>query len=340
MCCGYSPPTGNPSSLRWFPSGQPQRYDNSSREVGTEEELYLTFEVEDTGKGISGDEMSLLFNRFSQANPRTHVQVSGHPTVAAKLTLQKYGGSGLGLFISRELTELQGGLIGASSVPDVGSTYPRAFTVHVEAEAKASNAGTFAFHIRTRKVAPVEGAHSPLQHAASTNGRKPPASVRETFQAAENPKPTVKATSSQSPSTLIRPSPITAVASEGRSDMPSVILVEDNLINQKVLSKQLQKLGCAVHIANHGLEALDLLKKSRYWQENHGAGFDVDVILMDWEMPVMDGLTATKEIRQMEQEGLVTEHLRVIATTANARPEQIQMAFAAGVVSLHLAQMC
>jgi hypothetical protein len=75
---------------------------------GNGEEIYLEFAVQDTGRGLTPEEKKLLFQRFSQASPRTHVQ---------------YGGSGLGLFISRELTELQGGEIGVSSEAGKGSTF-------------------------------------------------------------------------------------------------------------------------------------------------------------------------------------------------------------------------
>lgn len=75
---------------------------------GDGEEIFLEFAVQDTGRGLTPEEKKLLFQRFSQASPRTHVQ---------------YGGSGLGLFISRELTELQGGEIGASSEAGKGSTF-------------------------------------------------------------------------------------------------------------------------------------------------------------------------------------------------------------------------
>jgi PAS domain S-box-containing protein len=75
---------------------------------GDGEEIFLEFLVQDTGRGLSAEELKLLFQRFSQASPRTHVQ---------------YGGSGLGLFISRELTELQGGEIGVSSEAGKGSTF-------------------------------------------------------------------------------------------------------------------------------------------------------------------------------------------------------------------------
>jgi signal transduction histidine kinase len=73
---------------------------------GTGQQVYLYFSVKDTGRGLSEDEKTRLFHRFSQASPRTHVQ---------------YGGSGLGLFISRELTELQGGEIGVASTEGAGS---------------------------------------------------------------------------------------------------------------------------------------------------------------------------------------------------------------------------
>jgi len=61
-----------------------------------------------------------------------------------------------------------------------------------------------------------------------------------------------------------------------------ILLVEDNLVNQKVLAKQLRRLGHTVHIANHGEEALDFVSKSRFWKGNKGKGLDLSVILMDW----------------------------------------------------------
>lgn len=70
--------------------------------------MYIIITVQDTGRGLSGHERDLLFHRFSQASPRTHIQ---------------YGGNGLGLFISRRLAELQGGAIGFSSDPGKGSTF-------------------------------------------------------------------------------------------------------------------------------------------------------------------------------------------------------------------------
>lgn len=88
-------PSEGYSDFSYFPS-RSKRKDLATDEAdwGAGEVLYLHFAVQDTGRGLDEKEETLLFQRFSQASPRTHVQ---------------YGGSGLGLFISRELTELQGG---------------------------------------------------------------------------------------------------------------------------------------------------------------------------------------------------------------------------------------
>lgn len=77
-------------------------------EWGDGEVIYLIITVKDTGRGLSATEKKNLFNLFQQASPKTHVQ---------------YGGSGLGLFISRQLTEMQGGQIGVASETGRGSTF-------------------------------------------------------------------------------------------------------------------------------------------------------------------------------------------------------------------------
>lgn len=61
----------------------------------------------------------------------------------------------------------------------------------------------------------------------------------------------------------------------------------DNLVNQRVLCKQLRNLGHIVYAANHGKEALEFLEKSTYWAANDGSGEHLDIILLDTEMPVM-----------------------------------------------------
>jgi CheY-like chemotaxis protein len=119
-----------------------------------------------------------------------------------------------------------------------------------------------------------------------------------------------------------------------------ILLVEDNLINQRVLNKQLRKAKCTVTIANHGAEALEILKQSTYWKYDTlgdtqaGVTSDpvsLEVVLMDIEMPVMNGLQCTKQIRLLQDEGVIAGHIPIIATTANARQEQKDIIFAAGV---------
>lgn len=114
-----------------------------------------------------------------------------------------------------------------------------------------------------------------------------------------------------------------------------ILLVEDNLINQKVLSKQLRSTGCVVHVANHGGEALDFLAKTSLWTNcrKSGIGINLSLILMDLEMPIMDGLMCTRRIRDLEREGKVDGHVPIIAVTANTRVEQLDMAISAGMVS-------
>lgn len=250
--CQDSPRCFFPKNMFWATESKPDDEVTNSPEWGSGEELYLTFSVEDSGIGLQDKEIVKIFERFRQANVKTHV---------------KYGGSGLGLFISKELTEKQGGEIGVSSVLGHGST--------------------FGFYVKTRRTEQGQAVTMTLPH-------------RRREQISEN-------------------------------SQLRVLLVEDNLINQQVLGKQLKKAGCKVEVANHGLEALNTLDEHTF-----------DIVLMDSEMPVLDGLAATRAIRQKELsgEGLLGHaiangpraglRLPIIAVTANVRKEQIDMAMAAG----------
>lgn len=105
--------------LVWFPAKKENQDVSHGPEWGDGEQVSLLFSVSDTGKGLQQEEMMRLFHRFQQATKKTHI---------------KYGGSGLGLFISRELTEIMGGEIGVLSQPGKGST--------------------FAFYIKARRAVP------------------------------------------------------------------------------------------------------------------------------------------------------------------------------------------
>ena len=85
-----------------------------------------------------------------------------------------------------------------------------------------------------------------------------------------------------------------------------VLLIEDNLLNQRLLNINLSKLSCIVITANNGLEGVEIFKEQKF-----------DVILMDLMMPVMDGFEASKEIRRIENEDNSRGYTPIIAFTAN-----------------------
>ena len=117
----------------------------------------------------------------------------------------------------------------------------------------------------------------------------------------------------------------------------NILVVEDNLVNQKVVAKQLRKAGHIVNVANHGEEALDFIRRSEYWHTvatgDMEKGESLSVILMDLEMPVMDGITCVRKIRELQGLGKIRGHVPVIAVTANARKDQIVQSLEAGMVS-------
>ena len=264
--------------VSYIPTRAKRKDLTASPDWGTGEKCYLYFAVQDTGSGLSEDETKVLFHRFSQASPRTHVQ---------------YGGSGLGLFISRELVELQGGEIGVSS--------------------KSGEGSTFAFYITARRSTAPQEILDQLP-AVGLRQEEPP---KPTL-----PKPIGKMAVSPTPKKL------------NTKKVLKVLIVEDNLVNQRVLQRQLNNLGCTVAVANHGEECLEHLKRSNFWTGHRPDASDLGVILMDLEMPVMNGLTCAREIRKLQQAGEIIRHVPIIAVTANARSEQIENAKAAGMVSL------
>lgn len=285
-------PAKDGSIVSYFPPRSKRKDLTKSSDWGTGEKIYLHFAMQDTGRGLSDDEKKLLFIRFSQASPRTHVQ---------------YGGSGLGLFISRELVELQGGEIGVAS--------------------KAGEGSTFAFYIKARRSTKPK---DDLDHFPSASARKSSASKHPIPTKLKAPRQGSESSQISQTSLPQRPAP---------KDSLKILVVEDNLVNQKVLSKQLRNMGCIVHVANHGGECLDRLRASTFWKGNDRSGLEISVILMDQEMPVMDGLTCTKEIRKLEEKGDVTSHVPIISVTANARSEQIDTAMDGGMVCTAIIRM-
>ncbi|BGP30997.1 hypothetical protein JCM10296v2_002761 [Rhodotorula toruloides] len=227
--------------------------------------VYLFFSVEDSGPGMTEEETSRLFAKFMQASPFTHTT---------------WGGSGLGLWIARNLCELQAGRIEVASTVGQGSIF-RCFIT-----ARSVDTGP---HATDRPLAVVEGITGPNAERGAA--------------------------------------PRVFLSTTGKEEQPLkgavVLCCEDNQINRTVLRKQLQKEGCEVLLACDGQEGLDIL--------NERPAGQIDCILMDIEMPVMDGLAATKAIRQAEREGKRAGHQRIVGLTGNARNAQRQAAIDAGM---------
>ncbi|KAH6621951.1 glycosyl hydrolase family 88-domain-containing protein [Boeremia exigua] len=327
---------------------------------------FVQFSVSDTGRGLTQEQTTSLFKRFSQASPRTHVH---------------YGGSGLGLFISRRLTELQGGSIGLQSEYKKGSTfsfYIKARRVKPAMIRKGSMPDVFPEDIRHRSqksslslphdpphiILEVSQEASQSWHHTQTTPGYLPAHDPPTPVEAGPPRPATAPATTSTADGLGLPPPLDLAELKRTKSIPDtlhVLVVEDNLVNQKVLAKQLRNLGCIVSVANHGRESLDFLPKTTRW--NHdvyharsksrrpsihipslgdaltllSVGDSIDppvelsLILMDWEMPIMNGLTAVTKIRELEQDGLLNGRVPVIGVTANVRPQQIETAIQAGM---------
>ncbi|KAH6639710.1 aerobic respiration control sensor protein-like protein arcB [Boeremia exigua] len=250
--------------------------------------VFVRFSVQDTGTGMTDEQHHLLFTRFSQASPRTHID---------------YGGTGLGLFISRRLCEMHGGAIGFTSEKGVGST--------------------FSFYVQSRQSLPtsfgsgsVERCATTVDSCSQTHG----SFLRSTSYNKGNTPPS---------SGIVIPENIIPENIIPDSDL-HVLIVEDNLVNQRVLAKQLRNLGMNIAVANHGGEALEYLQTTKFCIGDE-SGTELTLILLDWEMPVMNGLECVTNIRKMQEEGRISRHVPVIGVTANVRSEQVGMALRAGM---------
>ncbi|ERS99537.1 hypothetical protein HMPREF1624_04740 [Sporothrix schenckii ATCC 58251] len=321
------------------------------------ESVFLIFEVKDTGEGLTKEGMESLFQKFVQAESNTHI---------------KHGGSGLGLFISKRLAEIQNGAIGVASTPGVGSTfafYIEAYIPPPTAVPEILSPGEAAKIALAAGLGSVTGnltATAPTPTATPAPNEDPCTSL-----VSESPRPTssrskndlplldrnsiddtanaMDITKSQKPfvtATAAAPSttnpPAALPTKEGSIDVVGqlasvptrppeirgVLLVEDNMVNQKVTRRYFEKSGFHVQVAANGLEAMDIIKAS---DRRVPGSYPISVVLMDMEMPVQDGLTCTRHIRALEAAGTFAGgRIPVLMITGNARPEQIADARAAG----------
>lgn len=219
----------------------------------------LRIEVADTGIGMSHEEQSRIFDRFSQASHKTY---------------REYGGSGLGLSIAKGLVALMGGVLDVRSRKGAGSTF----------------------------------------HFTMECGYVTPSQLEEHNRAKEKLKEN-QARQSQELTLSANSKPMT----------PKRILVaEDNSINKRVILRFLERRGHYCEAADNGEEALSI------YLDAVAKGRRFDLIFMDIEMPVMDGLAATQVIRERERM-LNLPSTPVIGLSGNSRQQQISRALKGGM---------
>jgi len=186
----------------------------------------------------------------------------------------------------KKLCQVQGGNIGFTSEEDKGST--------------------FTFFVKTRQ------AETPI--SSPTRQASWPTNVHDAAKklaAGENNYPEEAYDNTDQPS---------ETGTEVQA--PVLLIVDDNLINQRVLQQQLTREGYNTLVASDGQEAFDLIMSSTFGKSAPEDAQDISVVLMDMEMPTMDGITATRLIREIEAEGNATKHIPIVGVSANARPDQ------------------
>jgi two-component system, sensor histidine kinase len=257
----------------------------------TRDEMKLQFAVRDTGIGIPAGDRDRLFETFTQVD---------------ESNTRKYGGTGLGLAISKQLVELLGGEIGVESEPGAGSRLW--FTASLGNAAKAEAAGLAESPIRVRpEVTPRAKTGQSLTAAAR--------SQTATAKSQTAASPSQAATAAARPSEALSASEAPKAAAARQS--MRILLAEDNEINQRITLRLLQKLGLAADAVVNGREAVEALEKQKY-----------DLVLMDCQMPDMDGFEATAVIRSREGK---SRHQTICALTANAMAGDRERCLAAGM---------
>jgi len=339
----------------------------------------LSFTVRDTGIGMTPEQQELMFRAFRQAD--------------SSIT-RRYGGTGLGLTISKRLVEMMGGKIDVESTLGVGSTFH--FTARFGKQAKQVLSNLIlprdlndlrvlvvddhqiarqimrtmleSFGFQVEESASGEAAIARLEEAETQGApfelllidwrmpgldgiatlrrlaeermlRRPPTIImvtaygrEEALQASVGLTIAGVLSKPTTPSSLFD-TIIYALTGQRRSGRAlqhdaqtqeaaatltgaRVLLVEDNVVNQELARELLIRHAMEVEVANNGAEALERLSKEAF-----------DGVLMDCQMPVMDGYTATRRLRADPR----FQHLPVIAMTANAMAGDREKVLAAGM---------
>lgn len=245
----------------------------------------LRFSVEDTGIGIDREAASRLFQPFSQAD---------------SATTRKFGGTGLGLVISRQLARLMGGDLSFLSEAGKGSIFWLSLPVGMPQHIGVTE------HTRLREVSRL-GVETARQSPGLRDG-----DIEASGSGVEGRWPEAK--------------PTEVGRTAGRSpveppdgEKPLVLVVEDHPVNARVAERMLQKQGYQVVLAQNGREALDIFRARK-----------CALILMDIQMPEMDGWQATAEIRAYEKE-FAAVRTPIVALTASAMEEDRRRSLDAGM---------
>jgi PAS domain S-box-containing protein len=327
--------------------------------------FYLRGVVTDTGIGIKLEMLSRLFQPFTQAD---------------KSIMRQFGGSGLGLYITKALCEIMGGEVKATSQVGVGSTFQ--FTVKMELPKKqdsafkkyAEKSGDLKklsdLHILIAEDNPVcwmvlktmldregcsitvvenglkavEAAKKAPYDLILMNGEMPVMGgleatkrIRQMFNhqtlpiigvTAHDPDQRERFLASGMDGYLTKPveksrlkAEILRCLEESKSKSEKfsglhILVAEDNLVNQLVLKTILSREGCSITVVDNGLKAVEATMRESY-----------DLILMDGEMPVMDGLEATRKIRQVFSH----QALPIIGVTAHVLDTHREQFLASGM---------
>ncbi|PYH67209.1 histidine kinase G2 [Aspergillus vadensis CBS 113365] len=317
-------PLSYPPNVVFFNLNQAERSLDSTTtsEWGNGQVVYIMVAVKDTGIGIGEEDQKRLFERFRQATPKTQ---------------SVYGGSGLGLNVSRKLCHLHGGEIGVSSKRGHGSTFGFFFKVRhaagerdvgslMDNEPEVDNLcseiqaqGIEMTGLSQTKPMPDIPEDPVVTHveevAANVNCDDKRRHTAEPNHVTKGPLTGSNAAKLEHNGNHQANSPQSPRSGTTENNL---LLVEDNVINQQVLSRELRTLGYRVSEAANGHEAVDAVQSD-----------DSLCILADQEMPMMDGVSATREIRKVERNR--TSRIPILGVTANALEAQSNAMLDAGM---------